>query len=237
MDFELVYTKIILPSITLIVIVTQVFFAYRIWKNAKEQKELSQKIDKSNKLMIILSEYNNLSNSRKAFWTNLEVAHSEFLKQGKIKTDSLYVLIQKDGFPSNFDPSEMENLMKFIKEQRTKHKDDWGELWELAKYVCNKHHINLSKINVEEFGKARGELTYFWNKWSSLPLDIHEYLMPDWRDLIMLTWLQLSSFFVENMVRVDSEENLDYGTTGSGFLKLAKLAKEEWESFLRFSRR
>ena len=233
MDFDLVYTKIILPSLTLIIIVTQVFFAYRIWKNAKEQKELSQKIDKSNKLMFILSEYNNLSNSRKAFWTNLEVAHSEFLEQGRIKIGSLYALIRKDGFPANFEPSKIENLSEFVREQRTKNINDWGELWELSKYVCVRHNKVLSKIDDEEFSKSRRELAYFWNRWSSLPFDIHEYLKPDWRELVMLTWLELASFFLET--KIESEENIDYGIMGSGFLGLAKLAKEDWESFLKFS--
>ncbi len=181
------------------------FLLYVVWRQKdissrqanimEAQKELTRKVDEFQTGIAILEERYNLSDKLRIFWDGLDSIHNRLYNQREIETDQLDELLKNEGWPPNFMPSTARDLKQFIDDQIAHHRDELGGLWLLARKACSGFHPVLDNVDDDAFREAWGEIAYFWHKWSSLPVDIHEYLMPDWKELVMLTWLELAFHF------------------------------------------
>lgn len=236
------YVAIIVAAFAAAAAVLQAVFAGFLWRHSKEQtsiikkqteimnrqNEIIQKVEESANVMTMRSKYASLWGTRKTFWEKTRTFYNAYKGHRQLE-ESLDSLISDEGFPHDFDPTEVTSLLQSVK----KHEDDWTRrnphLWEFARFVYpNDQDANedndlfvrehaRSKNHLDMLDKARSELAYFWDDWAS-KLDIRRYRPPELAEVIMLTWLELACV-----------RHVEDRSHRPGKKDLFRLAKEEWK--------
>jgi len=146
----------------------------------------------------IKSEYHKLSDTRQLFWSSLRK-----LSQGLWKVDLPLVglMVLSGGFPEGLEPAEIDSLPEWIRE----HEDDLEAelIWHFVKVIhpitwipedepenIRAAHMALF-MEIEDIRSAQRDLSDFWDKWVSMT-NVTDYIRPDRKELIMLTWLELA---------------------------------------------
>lgn len=189
------------------------------------QNKVIRETDESDKAMTMVTRYTDLSDAREKFWDCVRTLYSRFEREKNQRKpgtapENVYSLIedrQKGGFPPDFCPDSETNLLQFVKDNECKWKRDGILIWEFAEYI----NIANPRSNIpheKALKKHRHDLAYFWHLWYRiLRVRIREYLEPDSKELLMLTWLEFALV----------KQTQDDGRAGKKWL--FKLAKAESE--------
>jgi hypothetical protein len=156
-------------------------------------------------------EYDELADSREAFWDALHLAYGRFQESSPQAPEQLEDLITTDGFPPDFEPRKVKNLVQWLSENTDKL--DQHMLWKFAysmypgrqdRQTVPVGHGLMESAHAMSFHEARGKLARFWNRWVPLNEWMHfilyfgpmRYLCRHYasarNQLIMLAWLELA---------------------------------------------
>ena len=158
-------------------------------------------------LLEMKKEYDDLAESRKIFWNNLDRAYKRFRTGGSDskpnRPERPADLVKKEGYPPGFKPRRGKNLLQWVNENENRLKR--YKLWKFATCIypglqsegeqslaCN--FIALC-YGEGSFDEARRKLAQFWNKWASMRRYrryLYKYQDSAQEQLVMLTWLELA---------------------------------------------
>ena len=186
-----------------------------------QSKEVERKINESR----MRQDYDVIHKETHKFWEGLKATYKvRYLKSRKAEQTvfkPLDSLFEEEGFPPNFEPLMVTTLSQYVAEQEC----GWSELelWKFVEYLYSAKEFMLSETSSTGFKvleRMQNGFTSFWDKWSP-HLDLHDYMDIDWKELVMLTWLELAR----------SLEYSDEPMKKEFFV----FAKAEWEKFKRYS--